>query len=90
MKLIFRFECLFYSKNIDVNEDEDDVISEEGDDNEDVDKVLLLFVKKGKVRKGKRFGWRFWWCLKVFDDFIDIVVNSNEFKIKLIFMNIKN
>ena len=77
MKLISRFECLSYSKNIDANEDEDDVTSEEGDDNEDVDKALSLFVKKGKARKGKRPGRRPGWCPKVLDDFIDIVVNSN-------------
>lgn len=90
MKLISRFECLSYSKNIDANEDEDDVTSEEGDDNEDVDKALSLFEKKGKARKGKRPGRRPRWCPKVLDDFIDIVVNSNEFKTKLIFTNTKN
>lgn len=90
MKLISRFECLSYSKNIDANEDEDDVTGEEGDDNEDVDKALSLFVKKGKARKGKRPGRRPRWCPKVLDDFINIVVNSNEFKTKLIFTNTKN
>ena len=90
MKLISRFECLSYSKNIDANEDEDDVTSEEGDDNEDVDKTLSLFVEKGKARKGKGPGRRPRWCPKVLDDFIDIVVNSNEFKTKLIFTNTKN
>lgn len=44
---------------------------------------------KGKIVK-KKFGRKFRWCFKVFDDFIDIVVNNNVYKKKLIFINIKN
>ena len=78
MKLIARFKCLSYSKKIDANEDED------------VDNALSLFEKKAKARKGKRPRRRPRWCPKVLDDFIDIAVNSNEFKNKLIFTNTKN
>lgn len=95
MKLIARFACLSYSKRrLELKDDEDDVEVEDDDDDdeerdEDVDRALTHFVKKGKAKKSKRPGRKPRWCPKVLDDSID-VVNSNEYKIKLIFTNTKN
>lgn len=95
MKLIARFACLSYSKrHLELKDDEDDVEVEDDDDDdeerdEDVDRALTHFVKKGKAKKSKRPGRKPRWCPKVLDDSID-VVNSNEYKIKLIFTNTKN
>ena len=52
--------------------------------------ALAHFVKKGKGKSSKRPGRKPRWCSKSLDDFIDIVVSSNEFKAKLIFTNTKN
>lgn len=55
-----------------------------------MDIALAHFVKKGKGKSSKRPGRKPRWCSKSLDDFIDIVVSSNEFKTKLIFTNTKN
>ena len=55
-----------------------------------MDTALAHFVKKGKGNSNIRPGRKPRWCSKGLDDFIDIVVNSNEFKTKLIFTNTKN
>ena len=55
-----------------------------------MDRALAYFVKKGKAKKSKQPRRKLQWCPKDFDDFIDIVVNSNEYKTKLIFTNTKN
>ena len=44
---------------------------------------------KGKTAK-KKPGRKPKWCPKALDDFIDIVVNNNVYKKKLIFINTKN
>lgn len=82
-----------YSKRcLDPNDDEDvevEVDNEEEVD-EDLDNALAHFVKKGKGKSSKRPGRKPRWCAKSLDDFIDIIVSSNEFKTKLIFTNTKN
>ena len=91
--LTSRFACLSYSKRHLHQKDDEDVEVEDDDEeerDEDVDTALAHFVKKGKGNSCKRPGRKPRWCSKSLDDFIDIVVNSNEFKTKLIFTNTKN
>ncbi|XP_022803092.1 uncharacterized protein LOC111340500 [Stylophora pistillata] len=52
--------------------------------------ALPHFFKKGKGKSSKRPGRKPRWCPKSLDNFVDIVVSSNEFKNKLIFTNTKN
>lgn len=50
--------------------------------------LWCILLRKGKSSKRPRRKTR--WCAKSLDDFIDIIVSSNEFKTKLIFTNTKN
>ena len=88
------FTCFSKSKRrLDRMNDEDIELEddeEEEERDEDVDTALAHFVKKGKEKSSKRPGQKPRWCSKSLDDFIDIVVSSNEFKTKLIFTNTKN
>ena len=70
-------------KDVEVEEDDKEEIYED----ENVNIALSHFVKKGKGKSSKRPGRKPRWCSKILDDFIDIVVSSNEFKTKLIFTN---
>ena len=84
-----------HSKRLLDQKDEEDVEVEDDDNDEeeideDVDIALAHFIKKGKGKSSKRPGRKPRWCSKSLDDFIDIVVSSNEFKNKLIFTNTKN
>ena len=82
-----------YSKrHLDQKDDEDVEVEDDDEEeiDEDVDIALAHFVKTGKGKSSKRPGRKPRWCSKSLDDFIDIVVNSNEFKTKLIFTNTKN
>ena len=63
-------------------EDDDD---EKADDDREESAVAEVVKKwKGKTAKKPR------WCLKALNDFIEIVVNNNVYKKKLIFINTKN
>ena len=78
-----------YSKRCLDQKDDEDVEVEQDDEEErdgDVYNALAHFVKKGKGKSGKRPGRKPPWCLKRLDDFVDIVVSSNEFKTKLILL----
>lgn len=52
--------------------------------------MIEYFREKGKRKINKKLGRKFRWCFKSLDDLIDIIVNSINYKIKLIFINIKN
>jgi len=94
MELIARFAC--FSWRLELKDEEDDVEVEDDDDDddeerdEDVYRALAHFVKKRKAKKSKQPGRKLRMCPKDLDDFIDIVVNSNKYKSKLIFTNTKN
>ena len=84
---------MYYSKrHLDQKDDEDVKVEDDDEEeiDEDVDIALAHFVKKGKGKSSKRPGRKPRWCSKSLDDFIDIVVSSNEFKIKMIFTTTKN
>ena len=68
-------------------EDDDD---EKADDDGEESAVAEVVKKwKGKTAK-KKPGRKPRWCPKALDDFINIVVNNNVYKKKLIFINTKN
>lgn len=68
-------------------EDDDD---EKADDDGEESAVAEVVKKwKGKTAK-KKPGRKPRWCPEALDDFIDIVVNNNVYKKKLIFINTKN
>ena len=48
------------------------------------------FREKGKRKTNKKPGRKPRWCPKGLDDLIDIIVNSSNYKTKLIFANTKN
>jgi len=83
-----------YRKRIDDVEDDFDELDEDDEDDNDEDsgwrEALQHFVKKGKGKKSKKPGRKPRWCPKALDDFIDIVVTNNNYKMKLIFSNTKN
>lgn len=80
-------------------EDEDD-FDEECDEDDDDEKAtgdeegesaVAQIVKRGKGKTTKKKpGRKPRWCLKALDDFVDIVVNNNLYKTRLIFTNTKN
>lgn len=57
---------------------------------EEVDNVIQHFREKGKRKTNKKPGRKPRWCPKSLDDLIDIIVNSTNYKTKLIFTNTKN
>ena len=67
------------------SEDDDD----KADDDEEEECAVPQVVRKKKQVK-KRPGRKSRWCPKSLDDFIDIIVNNDLYKKKLIFVNTKN
>ena len=82
-----------YSKRrLDQKHDEDFEVEDddEKERDEDVEFALAHFLKKGKGKSSEIPRRKPRWCPKSLDDFVDVVVSSNEFKNKLIFTNTKN
>ena len=52
--------------------------------------MIEHFREKGKRKTNKKPGRKPRWCPKSLDDLIDIIVNSTNYKTKLIFTNTKN
>lgn len=82
---------LSYRKRADECEkDEDSPVEGKESNDEEVDNVIQHFREKGKRKYNKKPGRKPRWCPKSLDDLINIVVNSTEYKTKLIFTNTKN
>ena len=82
-----------YRKRVDDLQTNLDELNEDNDDNDEDSKeqeAVQYFVKKGKGKKCKKPGRKPQWCSKALEDFIDIVVTNDTYKMKLIFTNTKN
>ena len=82
-----------YRKRVDDLQTNLDELNEDDDDNDEdseEQEAVQYFVKKGKGKKCKKPGRKPQWCSKALEDFIDIVVTNDTYKMKLIFTNTKN
>ncbi|XP_068694637.1 uncharacterized protein [Montipora foliosa] len=81
----------FGRKRADKSEEDEDGPGEDDESNdEEVDNVIQHCREKGKRKTNKKPGRKPRWCPKSLDDLIDIIVNSTNYKTKLIFTNTKN
>ena len=79
-------------KRADDRDDVEEECNEDDDDKTDNDEEEECAVPQvvRKIQLKKRPGRKSRWCPKSLDDFIDIIVNNDLYKKKLIFVNTKN
>ena len=83
----FNFVCIFILrvKSAEVSEQDSDSENENHEDD-----TSLPFTKKAKSKSKRKSGRRPKWNSNDVDDMVDIIVNSDYYKRKLIFINTKN